>query len=108
VVRGGDRTIHFKLRIPSGLHRGVRTIELRGADPDGADDLFGELTITLGDDSSGSDAQGPRNLKALVRAMRDTQRYDGLTIGKRSGPHAYRDDDLRLGGRVRTQVLVRR
>jgi hypothetical protein len=108
LVRGGNRTIRFKLRIPSGTRRGLRQIQLRGANPDGADDLFGELTITLGDDQSDSDTEGPRSLKALVRAIRDQHRYDGLTIGRRSGPRAYRDKDLRIGGRVSTFVSVKR
>jgi hypothetical protein len=108
VVRGAKRTLRFKLRIPRTLKPGLRNLTLRGANPDGAEDLFGELIIELGGEGEDEDPQGPRNLKQLVRSMRKLQRYDGLTIGKRSGPHAYRDGDLRIGGRVSALVDVRR
>ena len=108
VVRGEKRTLRFKLRIPSTLKPGLREIVLRGANPDGADDLFGELVITLGGDEEEGEPGGPRNLKTLVREMRKIQRYDGITLGKRRGPRVYRDDDLRIGGRAKATVLVRR
>ncbi len=108
VVRGEKKTLRFKLRIPRTLKPGLRTITLRGANPDGADDLFGELIITLGGDEEDGEPGGPRNLKALAHEMLKIQRYDGITLGKRSGPHVYRDDDLRIGGRAKADVIVRR
>ena len=109
VVRGPRRTIRFNMRIPRSLKPGLREIELRGKGPDSADDLFGELVITLDEGGEETNPEGPRNLPQLVREIRKLERYDGLTLGRRrSGKRIYRDSELRIGGRVRATVNVRR
>ncbi|MEA2142430.1 MAG: hypothetical protein QOI64_860, partial [Solirubrobacteraceae bacterium] len=106
-VRGARETIRFKMRIPATLRRGFQRITLKGADPDGAQDLFGGLTITLGDESE-PDTQGPKTLAALVKEIRKLQRWDGVRMTGRSGGRVYRDADLRIGGRASTFVRVLR
>ena len=108
IVRGAQRTLRFNLRIPRNLRPGARTIELRGKGPDSADDGFGEIVIELGGGGEQVDPQGPRTLERLVREMRKVERYDGLTLGKRSGPRVYRHAELRIGGRERARVIVQR
>lgn len=108
-VRGATETLRFPFRIPSPLGRGPRAIVFRGSDPDSAeDDLFGTLTIDLSGSDEEEDLVGPRTLKALVSEIKDLQRYDGIRVGG-FGPRrrAFRDDDLRIGGRVATTVVVR-
>jgi hypothetical protein len=108
MIRGEKRTLSFRARIPRSLGRGDRTLTFRGAEADSADDdLFGALTITLGgDDEEEEDTTGPKDLKALVKEIKAIERYDGIRIG-RSGLRFYKHPDLRLGGRVSTDVEVR-
>jgi hypothetical protein len=106
IVRGPVRTLRVHLRIPRSLPRGFDHLVFRGADPDGGEDLFSSLTITLGD-SGPTDTEGPRTLKALITALRKEQRYDGLRLASDHGAHVYRDPQLRIGGRAATDAEVR-
>jgi hypothetical protein len=112
VVRGPRITRTFRLRIPSGLKRGRRTLTFLGRDVDDPDsDLFGALveTITIGGDEEGDSPGrfGPRTLDQLAERIEDLARYDGVRL--RAGgvrTRAYRDADLRISGRVSTTVRV--
>ena len=112
VVRGPRITRTFRLRIPSGLNRGRRTLTFLGRDVDDPDsDLFGALveTITIGGDDEGDSAgrYGPRTLDELAERIEDLGRYDGVRL--RAGgvrTRAYRDADLRISGRASATVRV--
>ncbi len=112
VVRGPKITRTFRLRIPSGLHRGRRHLTFVGRDVDDPDsDLFGALvdTIIIGGDEEGdsSGREGARTIDGLAGRIRDLERYDGVRL--RVGDirtKAYRDPDLRISGRASTAVRV--
>jgi hypothetical protein len=114
LVRGPRITRTFRLRIPSGLHRGRHRLTFLGRDVDDPDsDLFGALvdTITIGGDDEGESTGhlGARNLKQLAARIKAIERYDGVRLraaGARS--HAYRDPQLRISGRASKVVRVRR
>jgi hypothetical protein len=105
-VRGDVFTRTYRVRIPRGLRRGVRTLRFTGTDADVADDgLLGAIFIDGVEDGAGD--PGPRNLKALARRIRAIRRYDGVRVragGARS--RGFRDDRLRISGRARATVRV--
>jgi hypothetical protein len=112
VVRGPRITRRVRLRIPSGLGRGRRTLTFVGRDVDNPDsDLFGALvdTIIIGGDEEGGSAgrEGARSFSGLARRIRDIARYDGVRLRARGvRSRAYRDPELRISGRVSTVVRV--
>ena len=93
--------------MPSSLHRGEHRFALRGSDPDGSQDLFGTITIDLGDLGSPSDTEGPRTAAQLADAFRAFHRWDGITL-KGTGSRVYRDPTYRIGGRAATSAIVTR
>ncbi len=105
-VRGGTIRRSYRMRIPTGLRRGVRTLRFTGADVDVADDgLLGAIIIDGADDGAGD--AGPRNLRALANRIRSLRRYDGVRVRTGSGSaRAFRDRDLRISGRAATRVRV--
>ncbi|HVL94373.1 MAG TPA: hypothetical protein VM266_00795 [Solirubrobacteraceae bacterium] len=105
-VRGRRETVRFRLRIPNTLRTGARRITLRGRDADTGGDLFGTLTIVIGGDDEEVDTEGPRTVDQLARAIRREQRWDGIRLGKRRGPRAFRHGRLRIGGRASAVVRV--
>ena len=105
-VRGRKQTLKVKLKLPRSLKPGRRRLVLRGSEADtGDDDLFGDLTITLGDFDEETDTTGPRTVKALVKEMKSLARYDGLRL---AGKKVYKRDDLRIGGSASAYTTVRR
>ena len=106
-VRGArTETIRFKVRIPSHVKPGRRKVSFRGSDPDSLDDdLFGTLTIELGDEEEEEDL-GPQSLKALVAEIRKLDRYDGIRMSLGGRRRAYEHPTLRIGGRASTTVRV--
>jgi len=101
------RTI--KLRVPSDLEPGERTIKLAGTDSDaGANPSDeSELTFLFGDEpESDEPAQDAEEVVEQIEAL---QRYDGVTatIAGRE-IRAHRDGDLRISGSARVTVQVRR
>jgi len=107
-VRGGVFTRTYRLRIPSGLRRGVRALHFAGVDADVAEDgLLG--AIIIGDVADGSGDPGPRNLHALARQIDRKRRWDGVHMyagGERL--RAFRDRALRISGRATARVKVLR
>ena len=78
-------------------------------DPDsGGGGIYDEIVIDLSGASADDfvDTEGPRTLKQLVKAFRDTARWDGIKA-KGLG-HFHRDPTYRIAGRVRTHVRVLR
>ena len=106
-VRGGTIRRTYRMRIPSGLRRGARTLRFTGTDVDVADDgLLGAIIICDGADDGAGDA-GPRNLRALAKRIRSIRRYDGVRVRAGYGRvRAFRDRDLRISGRAATRVRV--
>ena len=105
-VRGGTIRRSYRMRIPSGLRRGARTLRFTGADVDIADDgLLGAIILDGADDGAGD--EGPRNLRALAKRIRSIRRYDGVRVRTGFGRvRAFRDRDLRISGRAATRVRV--
>ncbi|HET8950174.1 MAG TPA: hypothetical protein VFN44_06680, partial [Solirubrobacteraceae bacterium] len=105
-VRGAIVRRSYRMRIPRGLHRGLRTLRFSGTDVDVADDgLLGAIIIDGLDDGAGD--PGPRNLRDLADRIRGLHRYDGVHLragGERT--RAFRDRRLRISGRAETRVRV--
>jgi hypothetical protein len=104
VVRGARRVIPFDWRVPRSLRAGTRTLRFRGSEPDGAEDFFGTITITLGDFEEETDTEGPRTLKQLADAFRGFQRWDGVRL--RGHGRVHRDRTYRIGGSAEETVRV--
>jgi hypothetical protein len=111
VVHGPKLTRTYSVRLPSGLNRGSRRLTFVGTDADAGDAAFGqEITLIL-DDSEGEESPGgdpgPTSVSELADSITALSRYDG--VGLRNGEDtvpAFRDEELRLSGRVRTRVRV--
>jgi hypothetical protein len=108
-IRGGRITRSYRVRIPGGLRPGVRTLTLSGFEEDSPDEDL--LEILLGEDfGDGEDDDGPASLEDLIASIRALGRWDGVQLrlaGRRR--RAFRDGDLLITGRARTQVrIVRR
>jgi hypothetical protein len=105
------------VRIPRGAPLGRRDLILTGTPADAGGDDLGAV-IDLADALDGeepTDAGGPRSVGALADRIRGLARYDGVTVafarpGGRGGNErrVYRDESLRISGRERVRVVVRR
>ena len=105
-VRGGTFRRTYRMRIPGGMRRGVRTLRFTGTDVDIADDgLLGAIIFDGAEDGAGE--PGPRNLRALAERIRALRRYDGVRVRTGAGrKRAFRDADLRISGRATARVRV--
>jgi hypothetical protein len=119
-VRGRIERRKVKLRLPTGLRPGRhRRIVFTGTDVDSAEgdlsDLFGSFEIDFDFGGSGGEL-GPPNLRKLVAAIEDIGRYDGVSVRPPSrdpedfdpGEPSYRDPGLRISGRARATITIRR
>jgi hypothetical protein len=110
VVRGPRLTRTYSVRLPSRLKRGARRLTFVGTDADAGDADFGEaITLILddGEDEAPGGDPGPASVGELADEIAGLGRYDG--VGLRNGDdtvEAFRDEELRLSGRVRTTVRV--
>jgi hypothetical protein len=111
VVRGPKVTRTYSIRLPSGLRRGSRRLTFVGTDADSGDAALGDAITLILDDEEGSGSSGgelgPGSVSELADQISSLGRYDG--VGLRHGEEtipAFRDDELRLSGRVRTTVRV--
>jgi len=119
-VRGRLERRKVKLRLPENVRPGRhRRLVFTGTDVDSGEgdlsDLFGsfELDFQLG--GSGGDL-GPPNLRRLVAAIEGIGRYDGVSARPPSGDPedfdpgepSYRDPALRISGRARATIRIRR
>lgn len=106
-VRGRLETVRFRITIPRGIGAGERRVAFRGSDPDAGDeDLFGTLTIDLGEPEDEEDTQGPQSLRELAAEVRKIDRYDGIRVSLKGSRRAYAHPRLRIGGRAETSVTV--
>jgi hypothetical protein len=106
-VRGGTLKRHYRLRIPSDLRPGARSLRFVGTDVDLAEDgLLGEIFfLDEGEDSGGN--PGLPSLRALARRIRSIARYDGVRVySGDSRAKAFRDSRLRVSGRASARVRV--
>ncbi|MET0770829.1 MAG: hypothetical protein ABW081_13015 [Solirubrobacteraceae bacterium] len=112
-VRGASETRRMTVKLPR-LRPGVRKVVFVGKDVDFSEgDLFEIFGFDFG--SSGG-SLGPANLRALARSVEGIRRWDGVNARPpRRGPNdfaagvrSFRDADLRISGRVRTTVRVKR
>ncbi len=108
-IRGGNLTKHYRVRIPGGLKRGVRTLKLNGFEEESFDEDL--LAILLGVTDDGAPLpDAPARLSDLIEEIGDLGRWDGVEM--RLGGHnkrAFRDEDLVITGSARTKVrIVRR
>ena len=105
-VRGGTFRRSYRMQIPGGMRRGVRTLRFTGTDVDIADDgLLGAIIFDGADDGAGD--PGPRNLRALAKRIRAIRRYDGVRVRTGAGrKRAFRDPRLRISGRATATVRV--
>jgi hypothetical protein len=112
VVHGPKLTRTYSVRLPSGLKRGSRRLTFVGTDADAGDAAFGDAITLILDDGEGDEEPtggdpGPSSVSELADEITALGRYDG--VGLRNGEdtvRAFRDDELRLSGRVRTTVRV--
>jgi hypothetical protein len=116
-VRGRLERRKVRLRLPSDLRPGKRRVVFTGTDVDSAEGEFGDLLFDLDFDFGflGGDL-GARNLRRLVRQIENLARYDGVSARRPSndpedfdlGEPSYRDPDLRIAGRARATIRIRR
>ncbi|MGI9097365.1 MAG: hypothetical protein ACR2H2_02525, partial [Solirubrobacteraceae bacterium] len=108
-VSGVSFTRTIRVRVPSDLDPGPRTIKLAGVEADsGSDpDDEGELTFMFEDEAEVDSP--PESIDEVADAIEELERYDGVTatIGGRDS-EAYRDPNLRISGQARHEVEVRR
>jgi hypothetical protein len=119
-VRGPLERRKVKLRLPENVRPGRhRRLVFTGADVDSAEgdlsELFGALELDFELGGSGGDL-GPPSLRRLVAAIEGIERYDGLSVGPPShdpdnfdpGEPSYRDPALRISGRARATIRIKR
>jgi hypothetical protein len=118
-VRGRLERRQVPLRLPSDLRPGKRRVVFTGADVDtgeGAfEDLFGVFELEFEFGNLGGDL-GARNVSQLVSQIEGLARYDGVSARRPSkdpedfepGAPSYRDPDLRISGRARATIRIKR
>jgi hypothetical protein len=118
-VRGPLEHRKVRLRLPSDLRPGNRRVVFTGTDVDTGDgglgDLFGifDLDFNLGGLVGDLGAQSRRRLAAQIENL---GRYDGVSARRPSndpddfdpGTPSYRDPDLRISGRARASIRIKR
>jgi hypothetical protein len=116
-VRGRLERRNVRVKLPSDLRPGNRRVQFTGANVDASEgeltELIFDLDFELG--SIGGDL-GPRNVRALVAQIEDLGRYDGVFARRPSndpddfdpGVPSFRDPELRISGRARASIRIRR
>lgn len=92
-ARGARLTRTISVRVPSGMPRGLRRLQLDGTGPDGGGGIEEALETVLElEDGSEAPSDGePRTVNELAEAFADLGRYDGITtrflpLEEESGP----------------------
>jgi hypothetical protein len=118
-VRGRLERRKVRLRLPSDLRPGRQRVVFTGANVDtgeGAlEELLGFLELEFDLGNLGGDL-GARNLRQLVSQIEGLARYDGVSARRPSndpedfdpGAPGYRDPDLRISGRARATIRIKR
>jgi hypothetical protein len=106
--RSETRTYAF--RVPRSLPSGPRRLTFVGEDADAPEgDLFGELTLTIGEEEDTGGDPGPTSIKQLASSLRAINRWDGVQVraGRGRPARAFRDPALRLSGRAVAATVLR-
>ena len=115
-MRGPLEKRKVRLRLPRDLRPGKRRIVFTGVDVDSAGgDLFELFELDFDFDSTGGEL-GPPSLRSLVKRIESLARYDGISARRPTGDRddldpgapSYRDPDLRISGRARATIRIRR
>lgn len=106
-LRGGNFTKRYRVRLPGGLKRGMRTLRLTGFEDDTSEEDI--LAILFGPDvEGGEDASGgPSRLNDLIESISGLGRWDGVHLRVAgSSKRAFKDDDIVIVGRAQTRIRV--
>ena len=115
-VRGRMERRKVRLRLPRDLRPGRRQVVFTGVDVDSAGgellELF-DIDFELG--SRGGEL-GPPTLRRLLKRIDGLARYDGISARSASSDpddpgadvESYRDRDLRISGRARAAIRIRK
>jgi len=115
-VRGRLERRKVRLRLPAQGRTGKRRLVFTGTDVDAGEGDFTEIfELDFGFGSSGGEL-GPPSVRRLVRQIEALGRYDGVSARQPSGDPddfdpgepSYRDRDLRISGRARATIRIRR
>jgi hypothetical protein len=105
-LRGGSFTKRYRINLPGGIKRGMRTLRLSGFEDEMSEEDI--LAILFGLDPDEADEPGrPARLNDLIETISSLGRWDGVTqrvAGKRK--RAFKDDDLVIVGRAQTRIRV--
>jgi hypothetical protein len=103
-VRGGTFTRRYRVRIPSGVKPGRRTLKLNGFREHSLDEDL--LAILFGFEEE-EDEPRPATLTNLIAAIGALGRWDGVELRLAGAEkRAFRDEDLVITGRARTAVRI--
>jgi hypothetical protein len=107
-LRGGNFTKRYRVRIPGGIKRGVRTLRISGFEEELSEDDI--LAILFGlDEEGGGASAGPARLNDLIETISALGRWDGvhLRVAGQS-KRGFKDDDIVIAGHAQTRVRVLR
>jgi hypothetical protein len=108
-VGGGLERRRYRMHIPKQMPPGKRKVTLVGRDSFGGDVLGSLVSFEEESAMMASGSAGPRSIRALADAIRRGRDWDGVmlrTKGVRA--RAFRDGEVRISGRVRATVRVKR
>ncbi len=106
-LRGSTFTKRYRVRIPRGLDRGVRTLKLKGFQPQSADEDLLAILFGFEDEEDSQAARGTARLNDLIDTISALGRWDGVELRLGGGRRrAFRDDDIVITGSARTRVRV--
>jgi hypothetical protein len=106
-VRGPRFNRTYTLRIPSDAPRGRQRLRLVGQDADQGEDGFATIILGEEDERDEGGNPGPATLSELAEEVKDTARYDGVSVRiGRARARAFRDEDFRISGLGEATVSV--
>ena len=108
-LRGGNFTKRYRVNLPGGLKRGMRTLKLRGFEQESSEEDILAILFGLDPDSEEGGSDGPARLNDLIDSISGLGQWDGveLRMGGKS-KRAFKDEDMLIVGRADTSVRVRR
>ncbi len=115
-VRGRREVRKVRLRLPSDVRPGRRRVVFTGVDVDFPEGDFFDLFDSDFEFGSSGGELGPPNVRSLLDQIDGLQRYDGVFVRRPGGDpedfdpgqRSYRDPDLRISGRARATIRIKR